>query len=258
MPKIRGIKPDYWTDEDIVELSIPARLLFIGLWNLACDNGHVVDKPKQIKMRIMPADDVNADALLGEIEARGRITRIDGTITIKNFAKHQKPHKRWWATCDLPLCMLPDDAPPQGRNRGATVAPQGSTGGATADVDCDGDGEGDGDTLPTGEAAQSAPTPRPRGTRLPKDWIPSELARQQMARERPDIDLVAEHRKFTDHWQAKTGKDATKLDWDATWRNWIRNARGTPPPQRSQSNGLDIDAAMARARARDAQRGLTA
>lgn len=34
--------------------------------------------------------------------------------------------------------------------------------------------------------------------------------------------------KFADFWHAKTGKDATKADWQATWRNWCRNARASP------------------------------
>lgn len=78
MPKIRGVKPDYWTDEDIVDLSIPARLLFIGLWSYACDNGHLQDKSKQIKMRVMPGDDVNVAELLRELEKAKRIVRGGG------------------------------------------------------------------------------------------------------------------------------------------------------------------------------------
>ncbi|MCA1440457.1 hypothetical protein I6F07_09570 [Ensifer sp. IC4062] len=34
----------------------------------------------------------------------------------------------------------------------------------------------------------------------------------------------AEFEKFRDYWCAKAGREATKLDWQATWRNWIRNA----------------------------------
>ena len=73
MAKIRGFKPDLWTDEDFVELSPFARLLWLGLWNYSCDNGHVADKPKQIKMRVLPTDDVNCAELLREIEAQGLI-----------------------------------------------------------------------------------------------------------------------------------------------------------------------------------------
>jgi hypothetical protein len=45
-----------------------------------------------------------------------------------------------------------------------------------------------------------------------------------MKRECPMVNLEAEHRKFSDYWRAKAGKDSTKLDWNATWRNWIRRA----------------------------------
>jgi hypothetical protein len=64
------------------------------------------------------------------------------------------------------------------------------------------------------------------GTRLKPDWMPDPLVRSQMTKERPDVDQKSEHQKFVDYWTAKTGRDATKLDWNATWRNWIRNAKG--------------------------------
>lgn len=71
---------------------------------------------------------------------------------------------------------------------------------------------------------------RKRGTRLPENWLPSPLTRQAMAKEFPSVDLKMEHDKFTDYWAAKAGKDGTKLDWDATWRNWIRNSRPDSKP----------------------------
>jgi len=33
-----------------------------------------------------------------------------------------------------------------------------------------------------------------------------------------------ESSQFVDHWKAKTGKDATALDWPARWRTWCRNS----------------------------------
>lgn len=51
-----------------------------------------------------------------------------------------------------------------------------------------------------------------------------------------DVEMRAEGAKFRDFWHAKSGRDATKVDWKATWRNWCRTARGgggqmgfTPP-----------------------------
>ena len=45
-----------------------------------------------------------------------------------------------------------------------------------------------------------------------------------------------ESAKFGDFWRAKTGKDATKADWLATWRNWCRNAK----PAATQRNGKPV------------------
>lgn len=70
----------------------------------------------------------------------------------------------------------------------------------------------------------ATPSPRPRATRLPDGWIPTPELRAAMASECPDVDLALEHRKFTDHWKSQPGTKGTKLDWDATWRNWIRRS----------------------------------
>lgn len=37
--------------------------------------------------------------------------------------------------------------------------------------------------------------------------------------------IEREFETFSDYWKAKTGPNATKTDWLATWRNWIRNNR---------------------------------
>lgn len=149
MPKIRGVKPDYWTDEAIVDLSIPARLLLIGLWNYACDNGHLQDKPKQIKMRIFPGDDVNATALLRELEASGRIKRDDGWITIPNLTHHQKPDVRYFTTCDKEGCDDPPEKVSQRAARRAHTVHTPSTQGAPTvrTPGARGDGDGDGEVM---------------------------------------------------------------------------------------------------------------
>ena len=143
MPKIRGVKPELWTDENFIELSPYARLLWIGLWNYACDNGHVQDKSKQLKLRILPADDVNCADLIREIERQGMLDRAHGWITIPNLTHHQKPHKRWWTTCDKPGCVLPEGTSHAPDNRSNTVAPPKRNRGTTADGDCEGDGDGE-------------------------------------------------------------------------------------------------------------------
>lgn len=67
---------------------------------------------------------------------------------------------------------------------------------------------------------------KPRATRLAKDWVlPDDWA--AWAREaRPDLDIAGTADRFKDFWVAKAGKDGAKLDWLATWRNWVRNSKG--------------------------------
>jgi hypothetical protein len=43
----------------------------------------------------------------------------------------------------------------------------------------------------------------------------------------PDVNGSYETAKFVDYWRAKSGRDGTKQDWVATWRNWIRKASET-------------------------------
>ena len=64
-----------------------------------------------------------------------------------------------------------------------------------------------------------------RGSRLSVDWVlPTEWA-DWAKQERPDLDLKSVSEQFRDYWSAKAGSGATKLDWQATWRNWVRNQK---------------------------------
>jgi hypothetical protein len=64
-----------------------------------------------------------------------------------------------------------------------------------------------------------------RATRLPPDWQPSEILKTWASKERPDLDISTTIAKFVDHWQAAPGSKGLKLDWDATFRNWVRGER---------------------------------
>lgn len=75
MARSRNIKPGFYTNEDLVECSFAARLLFPGLWMLADREGRLEDRPKKIKMFVFPADNVDIDDLLGELEGHGFIKR---------------------------------------------------------------------------------------------------------------------------------------------------------------------------------------
>lgn len=72
-----------------------------------------------------------------------------------------------------------------------------------------------------------------RGTRIDPAWIPDAALIEQMRGECPSVDLEGEHRKFIDHWIAQPGQKGVKLDWPATWRNWIRRSASSAPVLRA-------------------------
>ncbi|CDO46792.1 DUF1376 domain-containing protein [Bartonella henselae] len=61
-----------------------------------------------------------------------------------------------------------------------------------------------------------------RGCRLPEDFEPDyDFA---IAEGLPPKRVKVEIAKFRDYWRSKSGANATKIDWQATWRNWVRKA----------------------------------
>ncbi len=60
MARIRSIKPEFWTAEQIMELSRDARLLFVGLWNFCDDAGIHPAKVKTLKAEVFPSDDLTS------------------------------------------------------------------------------------------------------------------------------------------------------------------------------------------------------
>ncbi|MCA1782023.1 MAG: hypothetical protein LC679_07570 [Intrasporangiaceae bacterium] len=86
-----------------------------------------------------------------------------------------------------------------------------------------------------------------RATRLPDGWQPEpepELVKaiggQRAAREQFD--------RFCDHWRGQPGAKGRKVDWQATWRNWLRRApefsggklqvaKGSPETEQSKVYG---------------------
>jgi len=97
MARARNIKPGFFTNDDLGELSPLARLGFIGLWGQADFNGNMKYKPKRLKVEVLPYDNVDFAELVGELQQTGfvEIYQVDGEdyLHVVNFRKHQRPHK---------------------------------------------------------------------------------------------------------------------------------------------------------------------
>lgn len=107
MPRIRTVKPEFWTDSTLLSISRDARLFYIGTWNFAmCDAGHLEDDALRLKLQILPLDDVDVRSLIEELVNTGRVVRIqvDGKpyLHVKRLSDHQKVDGRWTPRC--PVC----------------------------------------------------------------------------------------------------------------------------------------------------------
>jgi uncharacterized protein YdaU (DUF1376 family) len=78
----------------------------------------------------------------------------------------------------------------------------------------------------------------PKSTRFQKGFsIPDEWATFCL-KERPELDIGKTFESFSDYWVSTPGTKGTKLDWFATWRNWVRNQKKalTPAKEEKMSN----------------------
>lgn len=70
-----------------------------------------------------------------------------------------------------------------------------------------------------------------RGSRLSQDFVlPTDWRDWAASEGMPISQADAEGLKFRDYWVAKSGREAVKMDWLATWRNWVRMALSRSPP----------------------------
>lgn len=127
MARIRTIKPEFWTSAQVVECSLKARLLFIGLWNFCDDSGRIEDSPRQIKMKIFPGDDFTADdihEMLNELSVNGLILRYQ--VEQKRFIQvtgwhHQKINRpnpsKFPEPPDTTHGALSEPHPPEGKGK---------------------------------------------------------------------------------------------------------------------------------------------
>jgi hypothetical protein len=222
MSRIRSIHPGLWTDEGFVSLSHPARLLYMGLWGECDDFGSFPWSPMNLKIRLLPVDNVDVAALLAEMVAQDRVMRyeVNGKFygAVRNFCRFQRPRK--------PQSTYPqtnDVRNYTGFNGGEYGTEPDLFGGKSGKVDSDGEErrgeEGSGDS-------SSA-----RASAMPADFEPvlTERARALVS-QWPDGMYDHEVAKFTDY---HTSKGSKFKDWQAAFRTWIGNAQ----PHRFQQEG---------------------
>lgn len=94
--RIRQVKPEFWSDPDMAELSPAVRLTYIGLWNIADDSGWFVADATYIGHELYGYDARSereaavADHLY-ELQAADRVhVLLCGHAVIPTLSEHQR------------------------------------------------------------------------------------------------------------------------------------------------------------------------
>lgn len=221
MARIRSVHPSMFTDEAWVSCSLGARLLFIGLWTDADDQGVFEWKPLQLKMRLLPGDNLDINELLGEIEGAGLLMRYqeDRRLygAIKDFQKYQKPKKPRAVHPVNPVVVAfvtgEDEAQPD-------LFPGAPSGGSGGENRQQMEGRGEERRM----ESEGRGTRASRATGLPPDFPDDDAIRkaeEKFTAEGVDVDARREAEKFRNHHAAK---GSTFKSWPAAWGTWTGHA----------------------------------
>lgn len=97
MSRIRSIHPGTFTDDAFMGLPIHAKLLLIGIWTEADDQGVFAWKPRTLKARLLPNEECDVEGLLGDLTAGRFVKRFEHSDAswgaVRNFRKFQRPQK---------------------------------------------------------------------------------------------------------------------------------------------------------------------
>ncbi len=115
MSRIRTIKPEFWRDQDLSEISAEAALLAVGILNHSDDDGYFIANPKLVQADVFPLRELSCSTtvLLNELLSIGYIDLFIGTDgkqygQVANFSKHQVINKRTDSKISM-LRLLPSD-----------------------------------------------------------------------------------------------------------------------------------------------------
>lgn len=216
MARIRTIKPEFFTSEDIVSLTPLARVFYIALWCEADREGRLSWKPRTLKMRYLPGDNCDIDTLAQELLNMGLIVLYEHEgqmlAEIPSFKKHQVINNRE-SESSLPsrVGTRPSRVKAEGRKEG-----KGKEGKECASEDVD-----------------------VEESRFDKFWkaypkkVGKDAAKKAFDKRKPDDDTLEnmiqaiELQKVSDQWQRDGGQ---YIPNPATWLNqgrWMDEIAGT-------------------------------
>lgn len=78
-----------------------------------------------------------------------------------------------------------------------------------------------------------------KASRLPEDFVVPDEWKDWARQTRPDlVNIQSVADSFVDYWIARADAGAAKLNWQSTWRNWVRNVKAPYQQVLPKRNGL--------------------
>ena len=214
------IDDGWWAHPKVMELSLAASGLWARALSWSCHQRK--DTVPRRFLAMVDADDIHAKELVDA----GLWIECDAGWRIHDWSEYQER-------------TLSEKRAEAGAKGGkASGEARREANGKQTEVASEADNEAG--TLPV----PSLPVPKPkrppagdRATRLPDDWRPE--PEPELVKAIGGQKVAAEQfARFCDYWKAQPGSKGRKVDWQATWRNWLRRseefkpggARGSPEP----------------------------
>lgn len=248
MARIRTVKPEFWSSEQVMSCRPMARLLFIGLWNFCDDGGNHPLAPRTIKALVFPGDDITTEEvsnLLGELEGAELIQSY--WVTGKNYFhvrgwKHQKIEKK-----NFKYPGPPSEFDDQSESIRQQFADESSTDRRPVDPGREGKGIGEDqhNSLHAGEENSVDPK---LPTEMTLDWVPDQKLLKSYALRMgiPVTEFTSEATAaFVCHYSA-SGRVETQASWVSLLVKWVKRDRASatnvhPFPQRRPSAEPDFE-----------------
>ena len=255
-----------WVMDDAQELTTGLFATLICLANHANEEGRGAYPSQATLARKARKTVRQVRSDLGELKARGLITEGD-----QRMVDHLPADKRpvVWDLVMTGGSPLPPGSPLPGGNlrRGGrkSATERAEAGFPSGRKPTAGKPSVEPTEEPSGEpslpAQAPAETKTAKATRIPDNFAVTADMRDWADREVPDLIAAGrartEHDKFLDYWRAAAGAHARKVDWVATWRNWMRKAAQDLRPDSIRPAGsavsrrqADVDALLQRAAVR--------
>jgi hypothetical protein len=122
MARIRSIKPEFFQHERLYDAErdsgLPLRVAFSGLWTVCDRDGRFEWRPRQLKLNVLPYDELDFTSVLSALESGGFIVRYD--VEGKSFGFIPSWHEHQHINVREPSSTIPA---PSGNSERTGAAP---------------------------------------------------------------------------------------------------------------------------------------